>query len=694
MATIEHVVVLMLENRSFDTMLGYLYASGAPSQFIPPTQGATYQGLQGWPATDFTNYAGSLSAFPEPTQTYTAPSVDPGEEFAHVNQQLFNAATYSPPANMLGYLQDYVNVLQAKGYDAAAIAAQAPEVLQYYAPSQLPVLNQLAQAYAVSDAWYASVPSQTNPNRAFLMAGTSLGLVNNGQLETSSEAKTIESLLGMSIGDDRFQAPTIFNALDDADLSWGVFWQTSYLPEKISTLLTYGEALVAVLGATSPIGAAIAAALAALAPYADYMSSLSDGTLSSCYTWRLFPEIQAISGAANNFQSLEQFIQRAQAGQLPAFSYIEPYWTISQTTSPSGSLSQLPEALITALGNDYHPPSNLLAGEKLVKDVYQALISNAAAWQNTLLLITFDEPVGVFDHGIDGLAENLVQPPWGSGAPPPLAQTNGFNFDRLGGRVPTIVVSPWVQAGTVFRSTTATPYDHTSAIATALTLLGAPGQIGLFGQRTANAPTFDGVLTLSEARTDAASLPFVDKSPLVGSPVNYGDSLWLLNDPSSRYLGANDVAFKVSPLSLPSGAMQMCVDLGLAALFPTLATTGVPVAFVSPASVGASGQIQDGATVYLVTREDGVGAANVLGAWKDSHDCYYFTPDFDPNYTPNQTWTIHNRSSPGQPLVYGDQFTLMNAAFSQGLAQDSRFFEGSWISTSTSGDTWTISPPG
>ncbi|MGZ6013857.1 MAG: alkaline phosphatase family protein [Caulobacteraceae bacterium] len=697
MATVQNVVVLMLENRSLDSMLGWLYETGAPNLFIPSNVNDPYRGLQAITPSDFANSAttsgGTITADPQLTQTYTAPSVDPGEEFDNVNLQLFDAGTYSPPANMLGYLQDYANHLNFKQYTAEQIATQGPQVMQSYSPAQLPVLNQLAQAYAVSDAWYSSVPSQTNPNRAFLMCGTSLGLVNNGQLETNPQAQALENLLGMAIGDDQFQAPTIFNALDAANVSWGVFWQTSYLPEKLSTLLIYGQLLIVALGLASPFGLLLAAAMAALAPYAEYLMSLSNGELESCYTWRLFPEIQTIANAADNFQSLDQFIALAQAGQLPAFSYIEPLWTISQTTNPAPSISALPQALVTCLGNDYHPPCNLLAAEKLVKDVYQALISNQAAWQNTVLLITFDEPVGSFDHQAEGLEEGLVQPPWGTGTPPPLAQQNNFNFDRLGGRVPAIVVSPWVQQGTVFRSPTTTPFDHTTVIATALNLLGAGDQVANMGQRTVNAPTFDTVLTLTTPRTDAASLPFVDKTPQQGDPVNYGDSLWLANGPSRMFLSSSSVQFKATPLWLPSGAMGMCVDLGLAAIFPTLGPAGVDVAFISPAWIGAAGQIQDGDTVYLISRETSVGAANALGAWNDSYDCYYYTPDFDPDYTPYQTWTIHNQTSPGQPLTYGDQFTLMNQQFAQGLCQDGRLLQGGWISTSSSGDNWTILTP-
>ncbi|MBO9557225.1 MAG: hypothetical protein J7515_01395 [Caulobacter sp.] len=694
---IDHVVVLMLENRSFDSLLGWAYQTGAPSLVLPQGSSSTFDGLQSVNLNEFVNTATNPSISSPPiqgAQGFTVPTVDPGEELEHVNLQFFNTETFPPPdpANMLGYMQDFVNVMTALGIDVGDIPGLAPQVMQSYTPQQLPVLNQLAQAYAVSDAWYASVPSQTNPNRAFLMCGTSLGLVNNGQLEDpNSPAKTIESMLGMSIGDDRFDAPTIFNALDKAGRGWSVFWQAPYLPQKISTLLQYGQTLATVLAVLAPtVGVAVLAAWKALQPYVGYMQSLTNGQLGSCYTWRLFPQIQNISNASSKFQSLDQFHKLAQAGNLPAFSYIEPYWSISQTTM--ASQSSLPKALITALGNDYHPPSNLLVGEQFVKDVYTSLISHQDAWQKTLFLITFDEFVGTFDHETTGLQQGLAQPPWGAGTPPPLATQNNFNFDRFGGRVPTIVISPYVQAGTVFRSPTETPYDHTSMIATALKLLGGSENLPDFGSRAEAAPTFDNVMTLSQPRTDAANLGFMDKNHNTGDPVNYGDNFLLLNK-NGHHLTAFQSAGKVTMPSVSSGVMSMCVDVGVAALFPTLGEgTHAPLSFVTPAP-NVSGQVPDQAQTYLISREAGLWAANALGAWNDSHDCYYYTPYFDGQYLPYQTWTIQNKSRPGQPLCYGDQVVLINNQFQpQGLTRDTRWGQSSWITTSTSPDTWTIEP--
>lgn len=206
---------------------------------------------------------------------------------------------------MLGYLADFVAVMQK--LDKSADLSSAKMVLESYTSSQLPVLNQLAKHYAVSDAWFASVPSQTNPNRAFTMCGTSDGLVNNGDLEIfpdNKEAKAIEAIVGMSIGDDRFNEKTIFNALNDLNADWNVFWQTSYLPEKISGLLSMATYLAAAVSALiSPtLLAAVVGLITALNKHVDYMRQLTSGGLESCYTWRLFPQIHDIPNAAQRFQ--------------------------------------------------------------------------------------------------------------------------------------------------------------------------------------------------------------------------------------------------------------------------------------------------------------------------------------------------------------------------------------------------------
>ena len=241
MSDIDHVVLLMLENQSFDSLLGWLYEGNEkPAHNIPAAaSGDEFRGLAAIDPGSFVNKGPyGLSVEPTPgAEGITVPTPDPGEEFEHVNMQLFGTETPSPGAapTMTGVVADYAAVMQSFGYSQADIVSRAPSIMGSYTPDQLPVLNQLAAQYAVCDGWFASVPSQTNPNRAFVLTGTSHGLVNNGELEDNPIARSLEKVLGMRIGDDRFPEPTIFNALASAGKNWAVFWQTSYLPQKITT---------------------------------------------------------------------------------------------------------------------------------------------------------------------------------------------------------------------------------------------------------------------------------------------------------------------------------------------------------------------------------------------------------------------------------------------------------------------------
>jgi phospholipase C len=700
LANIEHVVVLMLENRSFDSMLGWLYERDAPALNIPAAKpGDEYRGMQCVDPDKFLNTAlnGRLTAKPtRGVQGFSVPDVAPGEEFDHINTQFFDTPTPAPgaPITMTGVLADFIEVLQGLNFKDADLARLGPMTLEAFTPGQLPVLNQLAKHYAVSDAWFASVPSQTNPNRAFLTCATSNGMVNNGDLETNPQAKAIEAALGMAIGDDRVDAPTIFNALSEAGVDWAVFFQTSYLPQKISTLLTGLPILIPLLGVAGfPLLAAAAAALLlALSPYTDYLKDLTSGELGSCYTWRLFPQIKdKIPDAAKHFGKLEDFHRLARAGQLPKFSYIEPFWSISHTTVDN----PIKEKLFTVLGNDYHPPSNMLVGEEFVKEVYTSLIANTDAWRKTLLLITFDEFVGSFDHRTEELKTGEVKPPWGPNGQPPFKSPTHFAFDRLGARVPTIIVSPYVQQKTVFRSTGSVPYDHTSVIATTLNWLGRADLVAAFGDRAAAAPTFEGALTLDQPRTDETALPFLDTPHAVGDLVRYGDA-FLLKNQNGQYLTGFYATMKIAGGGsiIPDSVMGICIDLDIAAYFPRIGGEQPAVlSFVTQAPDPAA-QINNNDQLLVVSRESGLGPRNLLGAWDDSRDCYYYDEYLDGDNALKQKWNVQKLVDTDQPVRYGDQVYLVNA-FYQGarLTRDERWLVASgWITTDPKGDSWTIEP--
>jgi len=146
------------------------------------------------------------------------------------------------------------------------------------------------------------------------------------------------------------------------------------------------------------------------------------------------------------FGTYSQFLQDCKRGTLPDYSFVEPNYSDHDTGSGE------------AVASDQHPDHNVQAGELLIASVYQAIKNNPSLWESTALLITYDEHGGIFDH---------VTPP-ACPADQFTASANAtgtgreFKFDRLGVRVPAVLVSPWIAKGTVVDRV----FDHASIPAT------------------------------------------------------------------------------------------------------------------------------------------------------------------------------------------------------------------------------------
>lgn len=425
---IDHIVVLMLENRSLDNLLGWLYADqdNRPAINVPmPLNGLpTYDGVP----PDFSNpdRSGKEHRVTRGTVHCDIPNVDPFESYVYVNEQLFwpNVKPGDKPGSaqnpkpgqkptMKGFLVNY---------------SQHPKILNeleimetYDTPKQLSVLGTLARWYGVSDRWFCSVPSQTYCNRGFAGAGTSCGLTDNHLLEP-------------------FDTPTIWNVLADHGFDdWKIYWQDALLGRYFLTR-------------------------------------------------HLFPQIH---GFDDHFDGIDAFLTAAKAGKLPAYSFLEPAWNVDLF------------GVEFANGNSYHPPGHLVPGEEMLAKIFDAITHDPEAWSKTLFVITFDEHGGTLDH---------VRPPWGAKPPwadpkaskKPARCEHGFEFDRFGVRVPTILASPWVRKETVFRSDTDVPYDHTSVLATILRWQGIEKKDGTWGlgSRTDAAPTFEAALNAEQPRSD------------------------------------------------------------------------------------------------------------------------------------------------------------------------------------------------
>ncbi len=197
-----------------------------------------------------------------------------------------------------------------------------------------------------------------------------------------------------------------------------------------------------------------------------------------------------------HFRGMGEFEEECREGTLPEYSFVEPSFQIEP--------------------NDEHPPHDVSLGEQFLLRVWKA-VSGGKEWESTLLVITFDEHGGCYDH---------VEPP---PAVPPDAASNpgeeGFRFDRYGVRVPTVLISPYIEGGTVFRSPSDVPYDHTSIMATIRDWLQIPAEKMLSSARVEKAPTFGNVLTRAAARTDLPPIA------LAGAATK----------PTTRYFAVNDL---------------------------------------------------------------------------------------------------------------------------------------------------------
>src|ERR1017187_652203 len=182
---IEHIVVVMMENRSFDNLLGWLYDAPNPPPFnIPQQSPTTFSGLLPGVCSNRSDASSPPvfasrppTAWPSCPMPNQVPTPDPHEEFDHIIAQIYGMATPASgvAADMSGFLKDYAST--------AAGAASAGQIMQSYGSQDANVINQLARSFAVCDRWFASAPSQTWPNRGFVHTGSSDGHINNDDYE-------------------------------------------------------------------------------------------------------------------------------------------------------------------------------------------------------------------------------------------------------------------------------------------------------------------------------------------------------------------------------------------------------------------------------------------------------------------------------------------------------------------------------
>ncbi|KAJ3253906.1 hypothetical protein HK103_007640 [Boothiomyces macroporosus] len=343
---IKHVMVLMLENRSFDSFFGSLKSNGWPH----------VNGLTGEESNVLAD--GTMGKVRSVTSV-----VEHHDPIDSVTVQIYGkkGSVQGQTPDMSGFALDDLTLVsrQTTIEDAFGVT------FGYHTQTTIPVAYSIANDFSIIDDYHSSVPGPTFPNRHFLHCATALGLTDNTELPGGLDCETI------------------YGKLNEKGISWRV-----YSSDAHPTVFRYKQ-----------------------------------------FGQPLF--------AANVF-NFDEFLKDAKLGNFAQFTYLDP----------------------NEFNADYHPPFNTKGGEAYLKQVYDA-IRNSPAWNDTLLLITFDEHGGFYDH---------VPPPTNVPIPdnskvyPP---SGDFAFERLGVRVPAILVSPWIPQGRVFRSGSDTRhFEHSSIAAT------------------------------------------------------------------------------------------------------------------------------------------------------------------------------------------------------------------------------------
>jgi len=350
---VDHVVVLMMENRSYDQMLGYLSMDSIVKN---------KHEINGLTGNEF-NKDKDGNSFSVTRQTKTKIDPGPAHESENMLTQMMNK---NGEIDMSGFVRDYA--MRLKDWTPSMINKQLPTVMSYYTGAELPVTDYLARQFAICNQWFCSHAGPTLTNRFITLHGdvliTDEGRIFENHPEHFKDFRPV-------------QQKTLFDHLSEKKVSWNYF-ETEYC-----TLRLYGK-----------------------------------------YTFDM-----------DNVVAMEEFYKKAADGQLPSVSFIDP------------DFIDIPP------GNDDHPPADMRRGQKLMYDIIKAL-QESPKWNKTLLLITYDENGGFYDHV----------------PPTSLAANERFSTNEAtyGPRVPTFVISPYVPHEKNFITVSNKLYDHTSIGATIL----------------------------------------------------------------------------------------------------------------------------------------------------------------------------------------------------------------------------------
>lgn len=341
------IVVAMMENRSFDHLLGFL-----------KLQGYDVDGVQSNPAWQTriasTYKGGSYRPFRMPSP-YDRMDADPPHGREDIKAQLGSKTGDCYAMN--GFVESYA---QAKGAPPIGPASRPP-VMGYFDGDQAPVCRFFAEKFAICDHWHAAVPAGTQPNRLMAMSGVT-------RIDTNKVPLPHQEL--------------VYDWLTRRGIRWRVYH--------------------------------------AGVPFFALMLDRIDDILS---------------GRFRPFSRFFSDVVEESPSTFPQVIFVEPIYADAPHIGPAC---------------DDHAPAGIKAGQEFLLQVYRSLRRSRDIWKRSVMVVTYDEHGGFFDH---------VSPPLISTAPPADAFYTE-PFTSLGVRVPAIVISPFVKPGTVHHGL----LDHTSIL--------------------------------------------------------------------------------------------------------------------------------------------------------------------------------------------------------------------------------------
>ena len=386
---INHIVVMVQENRSLDSYLGklpdYWAANGYPTQqFEGLPAGASNPAYNGTTIPDNTK----VNTFHLATECID--NLSPSWNESHEDWNLQSPTSSTPTLDGFVYnAAKYAIDVNSAGATPAFTDTQGLRAMGYYDWTDLNYYYFMASNFATSDYWFAPVLDRTQVNRLYLFAATSQGYAYPPGTTTTDNAA--------------LDAPTIFDSLNNGAVSWKIY------------------ATDDTCSSVAPDSKARAGAVA---------SAASTGT-GFCTYLTQFKNYATPNALPPNVVSVSDFVVDADAGNLPAVSFIEP-----------GYLSH----------QDEHPASdtNIQIGAAYVQGLISHVM-NGPSWNDTAFILTYDEPGGAYDH----IAPQATVSPDGI-SPVDLASTDICaasgdtsnplcNFEYTGYRVPLIVISPFAK---------------------------------------------------------------------------------------------------------------------------------------------------------------------------------------------------------------------------------------------------------